>query len=95
MATEKEKAKVRELVELALDINGEGRVHCVVEVKGYGIDMRVAPIPFHNEWIYYSDDVAYFKKEPFTEERFLQTIEGYIHEAKKHHPAFDADGVKL
>lgn len=95
MATVKEKALVRELVDLAMEINDAGVVSCSVDVKHHGVEMRISPIPFNNEWLYYSYDPAYFKTDIFTEERFTNCINNYMAEAKKHHPQYDADGVKL
>lgn len=95
MATEKEKAKVRELVELAMEINDNRTVNCAVDVKVHGVEMRISPIPFESEWLFYSNDAAYFEDVTFTESSFIYRMNSYIEEAKKHHPAFDADGVKL
>lgn len=96
MATEKEKAKVRELVELAMEINDGRTVNCAIDVAVHGVEMRISPIPFYgSEWIFYSHEAAYFCHGVFTEERFISRVDSYIAEAKKHHPAFDADGVKL
>lgn len=95
MATEKEKAKVRELVELAMEINDSRAVNCAVDVKVHGVEMRISPIPFESEWLFYSNDAAYFEDMPFTEGRFISRMDSYIAEAKKYHPAFDADGVRL
>lgn len=95
MATEKEKAKVRELVELAMEINDGRTVNCAVDVKIYGVEMRISPFPFEGEWLYYDNEPSYFSGSTFTEERFISRLDRYIAEAKKHHPAFDADGVKL
>lgn len=95
MATEKEKEKVRELVELAMQINDNRTVNCAVDVNGHGVEMRISTIPFESEWLFYSHDAAYFEDMTFTEDRFISRMNSYIEEAKKHHPSFDADGVKL
>lgn len=96
MATEKEKEKVRELVELAMEINDGRTVNCAVDVTVHGVEMRISQIPFFgSEWLFYSHEAAYFSHEIFTEERFISRMDSYIAEAKKHHPQFDADGVKL
>lgn len=95
MATEKEKAKVRELIDLAMEVNDPGIVSCAVDVKVHGVEMRISPVPFEREWLYYDHEPAYFSDSTFTEERFIARMNNYIAHAKKHHPAFDADGVRL
>lgn len=95
MATEKEKEKVRELVEIAMGINERKDIFCAVDVRDFGIEMRIAPRPFEREWIFYSDRPAYFPDDTFSIDDFISRMDSYIAEAKKHHKSFDADGVKL
>jgi hypothetical protein len=95
MATVKEKEKVRELVELAMEINDSRTVNCAVDVKVHGVEMRISPMPFEREWLFYPHEPAYFQDGPFTEDGFISQMDSYIAEARKHHPQFDADGVKL
>lgn len=95
MATQNEKNAVLELIDLAMAVNDQGAVNVSVDTKGWGVEMRVTPIAFDGTWIYYPDQPAYFSDNVFTEEQFLERVNGFIAEAKKHHKSFDADGVKL
>ena len=97
MATEKEKAKVRELVELAMEVNSERKVSVDVDVTASSVHMRISKLPFVKDqgWIFYGENDAYLSAGSFSEESFLKNLDGFIHEAKKHHKSFDADGVKL
>lgn len=97
MATEKERALVSEIVDLATDINVVGEIDVSVDLRQSGIHVRMSPKSFDEatEWVYYPERSAYFSSDIFTEENFEYVASTYILELKKHHPAFDADGVKL
>ena len=97
MATDKEKALVSEIVELAMEVNSFGEVDAHVDVSHMSVQVRMSAKPFNREnaWVYYSDRPAYFSDSTFTEENFEYVAGTYIAELKKHHPQYDADGVKL
>lgn len=97
MATDKEKALVSEIVGLATDINVVDEIDVSVDIRNAGVHVRMSPKTFDEttEWVYYPDRVAYFSNDVFTEENFEYVAGTYIAELKKHHPQYDADGVKL
>lgn len=97
MATEKEKALVLEIVSMAIEVNAQGKVDAHVEYNGDCLHLYIVPLPYKsgNDWLYYAKDQAYFSDEVFRESEFIGIANDFIAELKKHHPAFDADGVKL
>jgi hypothetical protein len=96
MATKKEKALVRELVELALEVNEQGRFDVAVDLRAAGVDFRISDRPWRGgDWAYYSDTCAYFENEVFTEAAFANRMAVFIHEAKKRHSGYDDDGIKM
>lgn len=97
MATDKEKALVSEIISLATEVNAAGVVDVHVDVWSAAVQMRMAPLPFDeaSEWVYYPDRAAYFSNDVFTEENFEYVAGTYILELKKHHPQYDADGVRV
>jgi hypothetical protein len=97
MATQKETDLLNEITSLALEVNEAGVVAAYVDISGYSVQVRMSPNPFNEEsdWIYYPDRPAYFSNDVFTEENFEYVAGTYIAELKKHHPQYDADGVKL
>ena len=97
MATDKEKALVSEIVELAIGVNEAGLVNAQVEISAASVQVRMSAKPFNaeNAWVYYPDRPAYFSNDVFTEENFEYVAGTYILELKKHHPQYDADGVRV
>lgn len=97
MATEKEQALISEITSLAIGVNEAGLVDARVEISSYTVQVRMSAKPYNaeNAWIFYPERTAYFSDGVFTEENFEYVASTYIAELKKHHPAYDADGVKL
>jgi hypothetical protein len=97
MATQKETELLSEITSLALGVNEAGEVDARVEVSSASVQMRMSAQPYNaeNAWVYYPDRAAYFSNDVFTEENFEYVAGTYIAELKKHHPQYDADGVRL
>jgi hypothetical protein len=95
MATKKEKALVRELVELALEVNEQGRFDALVEIRAGAIEFRISPAAWAGNWVFYGEDTAYFSRGPWTEDDFAKRMAVFIHETKKRHSGYDDDGIKL
>jgi hypothetical protein len=95
MATKKEKALVRELVELALEVNEQGRYDVHVEIRAGAIDFQISPADWAGNWVFYGEDTAYFSRDPWTEDDFAKRIAVFIYETKKRHAGYDDDGIKL
>lgn len=99
MATEKERKLIREITDLACDVNMAGDVVASVDINAASLSVRISPLTVSDaenwEWIYYPKHVAYFESELFGADYFDKPAAEFIAELKKHHPAFDADGVKL
>lgn len=97
MATDKEKALVSEIVGLATEVNEVGAVDVHVDISSSSVQIRMSPLPFNaaSAWVYYPDRPAYFSNDVFTEENFEYVAGTYIAELKKHHPQYDADGVRV
>lgn len=97
MATDKEKALVSEIVGLANEINAEDVIDVSVDLRVHGVHVRISPKSFDDTtpWVYYPERTAYFSDDTFTEENFEYVAGTYILELKKHHPQYDADGVRV
>jgi len=97
MATEKEQALVTQIIDLAHGVNEAGVVDVHVELWASAVEIRMSKAPFNstNDWVYYPKQAAYFSNGVFKEEQFEYVAGTYIAELKKHHPQYDADGVKL
>ena len=97
LATQKEQALLNEIIDLAHGVNEAGQVDARVEVSAASVYVRMSAKPYNaeNAWVYYPDRPAYFSDGVFTEENFEYVAGTYIAELKKHHPQYDADGVKL
>lgn len=97
MATEKERNLTNEIVSLAMDVSEAGNVSAHVDVSSTSVQVRLSAQPFNaeNAWVYYPDRAAYFSNDIFTESDFEYVAGTYIAELKKHHPQYDADGVRL
>ena len=99
MTTQKERELIAEIIGLAIEVNEAGNVCARVEVGPSSITMRIHPKMISDaeswEWIYYPQMQAYFESEDFDASHFDKPAAEFIAELKKHHPAFDADGVKL
>lgn len=90
MATAKEKALVRELVELTLEINEQGEFDATVDVRAGAVDFRIAKLPFSGNWTFYGKESAYLSNRTFSEEYFAKRIGVFIKAAKQHHKAYRA-----
>jgi hypothetical protein len=97
MATQKERELTFEILRLAIEVNESGRADVHVEYSGDSVHIYIVPMPYkaNNEWLYYANDHAYFSGKAFKESEFIRVANEYIAEIKKHHPAYDSDGVKL
>lgn len=97
MTTEKERQLVNEIVDLVSGVNDAGLVDARVEVSSAAVQVRLSAKPYNaaNAWVYYPDRAAYFSNDVFTEADFEYVAGTYIAELKKHHPQYDADGVRL
>jgi hypothetical protein len=97
VATEKERILLSEIIDLATGVNETGKVDAHVDVWSSGVQIRMSAQPFNaeNAWVYYPDRAAYFSNGIFTESDFEYVAGAYIAELKKHHPQYDADGVRL
>lgn len=97
MATEKERKLIREITDLALDVNMAGNVIASVDVNRSSLSVRISPLDVSGDWdwIYWPEQAAYFENETFDAGYFDKPAAEFIAELKKYHPAFDADGVKL
>lgn len=97
MATEKERSLMIEIMDLADGVNADGKVNARVEMWSAGFQLMMSARPYNeeNDWVYYPDRVAYFSDDVFSEENFEFVASTYIAELKKHHPQYDADGVRV
>lgn len=96
MATEKEKALIGEITNLALDMGAGGYSVCV-DYHGYihGIDVRIAK-KNESDWSYYGETIYLSgRNEIWTEDNSVAKLKDTLQVIKQYHPAFDADGVKL
>ena len=96
MATEKEKALVKEITDLAMDI-GAGDYNVCVDYHGHvhGVDARIS-LKGSSDWVYYSDTVYLSgRTDIWTEKTSIPQLKKMLAQVKKHHKSFDADGVKL
>lgn len=86
-----------EIMNLACDVNEAGNVVASVDINAASLAVRIAPLNASGDWdwIYYPKMPAYFESETFDADYFDKPAAAFIAELKKHHPAFDADGVKL
>lgn len=96
MATEKEKALVQEIINLAMDM-GDGDYNTCVDYHGHvhAIDVRIA-LKGSGDWIYYAD-TCYLsgRRGVFTEKQSIPQLKAMLKQVKKHHPQYDADGVRV
>ena len=96
MATVKERKLIREITDLALDI-GAGDYDVCVDYAGHvhGLSVRIA-LRGSSDYVYYGDQIYLSgRREVFSSARAIASLEEALTEIKKHHPQFDADGVKL
>lgn len=93
MATEKEKALLRELVELVLEVNEQGVFDATVDVRAGAVDFRVGPARDPSNWTFYGEESAYFSNRTFSEEYFAKRIGVFIDAAKQHHKAYRVEEV--
>lgn len=99
MTTQKERELMAEIIDLAIEVNKAGKVCAHVELGPASLTMRIRPETISEaeewEWIYYPDRPAYFESEHFDARYFEAQAAEFITELKKHHPQYDADGVRL
>lgn len=93
MATEKEKALLRELIDLALEVNEQGVFDAHAEVSAGAVNFRISPKPFYGSWEFYGEDTAYFSGGAFDEAYFAKRIGVFIDAAKQHHKAYRVEEV--
>lgn len=96
MATEKEKALVKEITNLAMEI-GAGDFSVDVDYSGH---VHALYINISKEgdygYIHYGEAIYLSgRKDIWGHEQAIAALEEALAEIKKYHPAFDADGVKL
>jgi uncharacterized 2Fe-2S/4Fe-4S cluster protein (DUF4445 family) len=97
VATEKEKALVAELSDLAIAVNEQGKVNVSLDIRASGIDMRIHDVKHmdFDYWLYHSNRPAYFSDDIFSEDDFIAKANEFRHVLRVQHKSFDADGVKL
>lgn len=99
MTTKKERDLITQVIGLAIEVNEAGNVCACVNVGPSSLTMRIHPTAISDaedwEWIYYPAIPAYFENELFDADHFDKPAAEFIAELKKHHPQYDADGVKL
>lgn len=97
MPTQKELSLISEIIDLATGVNEAGEVDARVEISSALVQVRLSALPYNaeNAWVYYPERAAYFSNDIFTEENFEFVAGTYIAELKKHHPQYDADGVRV
>ena len=96
MATEKERELMREIVDLAFEVNDQQQeINCSVDIRAHGIELRIHASDTDGSWIYYPVSPAYFSDDIFTEEKYEAACEEFRLELQKHHKDYDADGIRL
>lgn len=96
MATEKERELMREIMDMALDINdNQEEVNCSIDIRVHGFALRILDRHGTMEWIYYPTSPAYFSDEIFTEDKYWETCKEFMSELKKYHKDYDDDGIRL
>jgi len=96
MATEKEKALIQEITDLAMEMgDGDYNVCCDYHGHIHAFDARIA-LKGSSDWVYYGDTVYLSgRKEIWTAGDAVRALNEILATVKQYHPAFDADGVKL
>lgn len=99
MATEKERKLIREITDLALDVNTSGGEYTIAanyighihafEIRVMDKNLNVQGDPY--EWAHLSGG----ETELWDEDQAIEALTAQLNTVKKYHPAFDADGVKL
>ena len=96
MATEKERELMREIVDLAFEVNDQQKeINCSVDIRAHGIELRIHASDTDGSWIYYPVSPAYFSDDIFTEEKYEDTCNKFMLELRKHHKDYDADGIRM
>lgn len=100
MATEKERELMREIMDLAFEVNNQQQeINCSVDIRAHGIELRIHASDHASDidgsWIYYPVSPAYFSDDIFTEEKYEATCEEFRLELRKYHKDYDADGIRL
>jgi len=98
MATVKERKLIREITDLALDVNLQGGEYTITadymgHIHAFDIRILNSKLIQQNEnceWAYLSG-----KSKLWDEAQSLARLETMLAQVKKHHKSFDADGVKL
>lgn len=99
MATEKERELIREITDLALDVNTSGGEYSVAtsyighihafEVRVLDKNLKVQGDPY--EWAHLSGG----ETELWDEEQAIEALTAQLNIVKTYHKSFGADGVKL
>lgn len=89
MATQKELEITQSLIVAAAAVNASNdNVNVCVEVTRSGVSVRISPDKeVQNpvwEWLFYSEDNAYFSGEIFREETFVKRCDVFMSEINKH-----------
>ena len=96
MATEKERELMREIVDLAFEVNDQQKeINCSVDIRAHGIELRIHASDTDGSWIYYPVSPAYFSDDIFTEEKYEAACEEFRLELQKYHKDYDVDGIRL
>ena len=96
MATEKERELMREIIDLAFEVNDQQQeINCSVDIRAHGIELRIHSSDTDGSWIYYPVSPAYFSDDIFTEEKYEDTCNKFMLELRKDHNDYDADGIRL
>lgn len=89
MATQKELEIAQALIVAAIAVNASNdNVNVCVEVTRSSVSVRISPDKeVQNpvwEWLFYSEDNAYFSGEIFREETFVERCDVFMKEINKH-----------
>lgn len=96
MTTKKERELIAEIMELAIDI-GAGDYSVDVNYSGHIHAIHVNIAKKESSGYTYYGDAIYLsgRKDIWTAKRAISGLEEALKEVKKHHPQYDAEGVKL
>lgn len=95
MATEKERELMREIMDLALDVNDQqDDLRFSVDIRNHGFELRIHKVETDG-WVFYPGSPAYFSDEIFTEEGYEEKCKMFMEELLKHHKDYDADGIRM
>lgn len=98
MATEKERKLMGEIMDLAVDVTlagGEYKINAQYLGHIHAFDIRIMDSKFvlQNESCHWA--CLSGKNDLWDEAKSVNRLKEMLTQVKQHHPAFDADGVKL